>query len=130
MFKYIFLILTTSILGFAQMKTFMVTPEIVNSGVKIIDIRTEAEWKETGIIKDSILLTFYDEQGNYDPKKFLTEVKTLVKKGEKVAIICRSGSRSIPVANYLGKQGYESINLKGGIISLKNQGYELVRYEK
>lgn len=130
MFKYIFLILTTSILGFAQMKTFMVTPEIVNSGVKIIDIRTEAEWKETGIIKDSILLTFYDEQGNYDPKKFLTEVKTLVKKGEKVAIICRSGSRSIPVANYLGKQGYESINLKGGIISLKNQGYELVEYEK
>lgn len=130
MFKHIFLSLAVSILGFAQMKTFMVTPEIINSGVKVIDIRTEAEWKQTGIIKDSILLTFYDEKGNYDPKKFLTEVEALVKKGEKVAIICRSGSRSVPVANYLGKQGYESINLKGGIISLKNQGYELVEYEK
>lgn len=130
MFKHIFLGLVISTLGLAQMKTTMVTPEIVKSGVKIIDIRTEAEWEQTGVIKDSILLTFFDEQGNYDPESFLNEVKKFVKTGEEVAIICRSGSRSIPVANYLGKQGFESINLKGGIISLSDQGYELVKYKK
>ena len=31
------------------------------SGVPVIDIRTEGEWKETGVIAGSRLLTFFDD---------------------------------------------------------------------
>lgn len=32
--------------------------DVVKSGVKIIDIRTEPEWKETGLVENSIPITF------------------------------------------------------------------------
>ena len=33
------------------------------SGVPVIDVRTEGEWKQTGVIGGSKLVTYFDEQG-------------------------------------------------------------------
>jgi len=35
---------------------------LMESGVPLIDIRTKREWYETGVIKKSNLLTFFDKE--------------------------------------------------------------------
>lgn len=114
----------------AGVKTVNATPEIVQSGIKIVDIRTEPEWVQTGIVKDSIPITFFDARGNYDAQKFLNVLSSYVKKGEEFALICRTGNRTTAVSEFLGKQGYDVINLKGGVVSLGKQGFKLVPYLK
>lgn len=114
---------------FAGVKTLNVTPQIVESGIKIIDIRTAPEWIETGIVQNSIPITFFDARGNYDAQKFLDLLSGYVKKGEEFALICRTGNRTTAVSDFLGKMGYNVVNLKGGIKSLVAQGYKLKSYK-
>lgn len=90
--------------------------KLLQSKIKIIDIRTPAEWKTTGLVKGSIPIMFFDERGNYDLNAFLTELDKHVKKNERFALICNSGSRSQVLGNHLGKQmDYNVIDLAGGI---------------
>jgi rhodanese-related sulfurtransferase len=125
----LFVLLLTSIL-FADIRVVNVTPSIVESGIKIVDIRTKSEWRETGIIKGSILITYYDEKAHYDKKHFLDILNTYVKKNEEFGIICRSGNRTSMVVKELNKRGYHVINLVGGIESILKQGYKLLGYKK
>lgn len=104
------------------------TPEFVKKGIKIIDIRTQEEWIQTGIVKNAIPITFFDARGGYDAAKFLETLNTHVKKNEEFALICRTGNRTTAVSDFLGKNGYNVINLKGGVVSLMQQGYKLSRY--
>ncbi|WP_310439526.1 rhodanese-like domain-containing protein [Sulfuricurvum sp.] len=90
--------------------------KIIDSKIKIIDIRTPLEWKTTGLVKGSIPIMFFDEKGNYNAEVFVGELNKVVKKGEKFALICNSGNRTQVVGNFLGKQlGYNVIDLQGGI---------------
>jgi len=122
------LLLGSSLL--AEITNVIVTPEFVNSAkLKIIDIRTKGEWKETGIIKGSYPLTFFNEKGNYDIDGFLKSLNKIVNKDEKFALICRTGSRTGMVSNFLGKKlDYHVINLKGGLMKLIRAGYKTVSY--
>lgn len=122
------LILASTFL-FAGVKTKDVTPQIIESGIKIIDIRTAPEWTETGIVKGSIPITFFDERGNYDAQKFLNILSGYVNKNEEFALICRTGNRTTAVSDFLGKMGYNVVNLKGGVKSLVRQGYKLAQYK-
>ncbi len=104
--------------------------KLIDSKIKIIDIRTPAEWKETGIIKGSIPIMFFDEQGNYDLEKFITQLNAKVKKGEKFALICRTGSRTQVVGSHLGKQmGYNVIDLQGGILYAIDKKFPIQPYK-
>jgi rhodanese-related sulfurtransferase len=116
---------------FAKVTNIEVTPEFIkNTDLKIIDIRTKGEWKETGIVKGSYTLTFFDEKGNYDIEGFLNALNKIVKKDEKFALICRTGSRTGMVSNFLGnKLDYDVINLRGGLMKLIKEGYKPVPYE-
>lgn len=90
--------------------------KLLNSKIKIIDIRTPSEWKTTGLVKGSIPIMFFNEQGNYDMDAFLNELNKKIKKGERFALICASGNRTKLVGNHLGNQlGYNVIDLQGGI---------------
>lgn len=90
--------------------------KLVESKIKIIDIRTPGEWKTTGLVKGSIPIMFFDEQGNYNVEDFLGKLNKTVKKEEKFALICNSGNRTQTVGTFLGKQmGYNVIDLQGGI---------------
>jgi rhodanese-related sulfurtransferase len=113
----------------AEVKHIPANPSIVSSGMTIIDIRTQAEWEETGIVKGSIPITFFDDRGNYDAQKFLDILNNYVKKNEEFAIICRTGNRTTSIGQYLDKIGYKVINLQGGVVFLKQQGYELDKYQ-
>ena len=41
---------------------------LLECSVPLIDIRTEGEWHETGVIKSSHLLTFFNKDGKYNFK--------------------------------------------------------------
>ena len=77
---------------------------LMESGVPLIDIRTEKEWHETGVIKQSRLLTFFDKDGNYNVKKWMLKLEKIASKKDPVIIICRSGRRSRIVSNFLDKE--------------------------
>lgn len=123
MLKLSLLTLLFSSLLMAELRHVDVNEEIVKSGIKIIDIRTSPEWKETGIVENSIPITFFDEQGRYNAETFLNELTKHVKKDREFALICRTGNRTVAVSEFLSKQGYKVINLKGGIKRLISQGY-------
>jgi rhodanese-related sulfurtransferase len=90
---------------------------LLKSGVTIIDIRTQPEWEETGIVAGSHLLTFFDDRGRADPAAWLDKVKPFAKPGDPVVVICRSGNRTKAVSQFLSKQaGYATVyNVRDGI---------------
>ena len=91
--------------------------QLISSGVTVIDIRTQPEWEETGIVPGSKLLTFFDERGRADPAAWLEKLKPLARPGDPVVVICRSGNRTKPVSQFLSQQaGYTTVyNVKHGI---------------
>ena len=118
----LFVLLCASFL-MADLRHVEVNEDVVKSGIKIIDIRTPAEWKETGIVENSIPIMFFDEQSHYDAAAFVNELNKHVKKDREFALICRTGNRTVAVSEFLSKQGYKVVNLKGGIKRLISQGY-------
>ena len=80
---------------------------LLESSVPLIDIRTEGEGRETGVIKSSHLLTFFDKDGNYDFKKWMVEFGEIAGENGPVIIICRSGRRSHIVSNMIIKRNSE-----------------------
>lgn len=91
--------------------------QLMKSGVTVVDIRTQPEWEETGILPGSKLLTFFDERGKADPAAWLEKLKPLAKPSDPVVVICRSGNRTKPVSQFLSQQaGYAKVyNVKSGI---------------
>ncbi len=111
---------------FAEVTHVQATPKfITETKLKIIDIRTEGEWIQTGVIRGSHLITFFDERGNYDIETFLSQLDNVVTKGEKFALICRTGSRTRMISNFLGqKMNYDVVNLQGGLMKLFREGFQ------
>jgi rhodanese-related sulfurtransferase len=80
------------------------------SGVKVIDVRTANEWRSTGVVAGSRLLSFFDEAGRSNPPQWLDSVKKLVTPDQPVILICRSGNRSMLAAKFLSEQsGYKTV---------------------
>tara|TARA_Y100001970_G_scaffold294263_1_gene449438 strand:+ start:19238 stop:19972 length:735 start_codon:yes stop_codon:yes gene_type:complete len=95
----------------------------------LIDIRTEDEWKKTGIIKGSKKINAFDPQGNFNPG-FINIFQSITKKNElesKVIFIGTNGEVSSILANGFAEQlGYKYIyNLSGGIEKWKKLGFKL-----
>jgi len=111
---------------FAEVTETPATLEFVNNNkMKIIDIRTKGEWIQTGVIRNSILLTFFDEKGNVDTDLFLDRLNNIVDKDEQFAIICNTGSRTKLISNFLGKKlDYKVVNLTGGMSKLFKDGFQ------
>lgn len=91
--------------------------QLIKSGVTVIDIRTQPEWEETGIVPGSKLLTFFDERGRADPAAWLEKLKPLARPGDPVVVICRSGNRTRPVSQLLSQQAAQGkvYNVRNGI---------------
>ncbi len=114
----------------AELQQVLATPAFANENIKIIDIRTPAEWRETGIVKGSYTIMFFDEKGNFDVGAFLKQLDKVVDKDEPFALICRVGSRTAIVSEFLSERlGYRVINLQGGIMKMIYEGYKTVPYQ-
>ena len=101
----------------------------MKNGVPVVDIRRAEEWSDTGVIKQSNLLTFFDKQGNHNIDKWLPELKKIVKEGDPVIIICRSGKRSGIVSKFLDEQAdFTSVyNASGGMLSWINSNNKTIK---
>jgi rhodanese-related sulfurtransferase len=96
--------------------------QLLTEGVKIYDIRREEEWKQTGVIKGSRLLTLFDTKGvNPD---FMPTLTKEIKPDEKVIFICRTGNRTQEAANYVATQlNYRQVyNVEQGITAWIRSG--------
>ena len=98
--------------------------------ITVVDIRTEGEWRETGILEGAITITFFDIDDDYNEKEFIKQLEKVVKKDEEFAIVCRTGRRTRIAAQILRQAGYKVIDLKGGVRHLQGVGIKLVPYRK
>lgn len=125
----IMLLLIAFNFSFAELKNVWATKEFLKNDIKIIDVRTPGEWRETGIVEGSYTIMFFDEQGRFNVPLFLEQLNKVVKKDEQFALICRTGSRTTEISKFLSQQlGYNVINLAGGIHKLMKEGYKPVMY--
>jgi len=102
----------------------------LENDITLIDIRTQGEWQETGLVAGAIPITFFDEQGQYDARAFLASLQEHVSRDEPFAIICRTGNRTRAISAFLSDQGYQVVNLRGGIYGLMAEGYQPVDFQK
>ena len=102
---------------------------LMKQGVPLIDIRTNSEWQNTGIIKNSKLLTFFDRDGKSDVKSWMNKLREMAKKDEPLIIICRSGRRSGIVSDMLvNEENYSEVyNANSGIMAWINSGLETTK---
>ncbi len=99
---------------------------LMDKGVKVVDIRRPDEWRETGVIPGSKLLTAFDARGQFNTD-FPSEFESFVGRGEEVVIICRSGNRSTALSRTLAERaGYTRVyNVSGGIVSWIDVGNQI-----
>lgn len=103
---------------------------LIEQKVPVVDIRTPGEWKETGLLKGSIPIVFFDERGGYNVDAFIKALNAQVDTSKPFAIICRTGSRTSMLAPFLSSTyGYKVINLKGGILYAKRLGLPIEPYK-
>ena len=95
--------------------------ELSNTNIPIIDVRSKTEWDQTGVIPNSILLTFFDKEGNYDLNEWYEKLLLEIDEGEPIILMCRSGNRSRIIADMMDKEFDNVIyNAKRGIMSWIN----------
>ena len=97
-----------------------------DNSIQIIDIRTPNEWKQ-GVLKGAILVNLTDNNGEFN-EKFLENIKEKIDPNKKIAIICRSGVRSLRASELLVQNGYRDvINLSGGMLLATQKGLDIVK---
>ena len=67
---------------------------LISRGVPLIDIRSSIEWKETGIIEGSHLITFFNEKGKVNLNKWMSAFNKVADTTKPFMLICASGVRS------------------------------------
>ena len=89
---------------------------LIAEGVPVYDVRRADEWRNTGVISGSRLLTFVDDRGRPNPH-FLPKFTSEVGKDDPVIVICRTGNRTDALARHLMEQmGYTKVyNVQKGI---------------
>lgn len=103
---------------FAEVINKPIDKAMLDTGIPIVDIRTPGEWRQTGLVQGAIPIMFYDERGGYDLKGFLDELNAKVDTSKEFALICRTGSRTRILANYLSHElGYKVVDISGGIMN-------------
>jgi rhodanese-related sulfurtransferase len=103
---------------------------LMKENVPLIDVRREEEWKSTGIIKNSNLITFFDKEGKYDFIKFLSELNKIENIEKGLILFCRTGRRTTIIAQALEKTGkFKNIYNTKGIKAWNASKYPLTKYK-
>lgn len=90
---------------------------LMADGIVVIDVRTPQEWRQTGIIENSIPIMFFDEKRRPHVEQWLLQASKYSSPDNELILICRSGNRSKTIATFISKHyGYNNVyNVAGGI---------------
>ena len=96
--------------------------------IPIVDVRRSSEWDQTGIVPNSILLTFFDKKGNYNFDEWYKQLSLKINESEPIILICRTGRRTKIIAEMMDKKFDNVIyNAKGGITSWIDEKLKTVK---
>ena len=102
--------------------------ELSKKNIPIVDIRRSSEWDQTGVVPNSILLTFFDKKGNYNLDEWYKQLRLKINEGEPIILICRTGRRTKIIAEMIDKKFDNVIyNAKGGITSWIDEKLKTVK---
>lgn len=89
--------------------------ELVEDGALLLDVREDSEW-DLGHAPEALHIA-------------LAEVPDRVgdlEQGRQIVCVCRSGGRSMRAGQFLADQGFDVVNLEGGMTAWAQQGKPLV----
>jgi len=90
---------------------------VLKKGVQVLDVRTATEFN-SGHIEHAL-------QANWLDKKEFTERTQHLDKSVPVYVYCQAGGRSASAQTYLKEQGYNVINLEGGMSNWKMNNFPI-----
>ncbi len=101
---------------------------MLEQGIPIYDIRRAEEWRQTGVVANSKLMTFFDASGRVLPD-FMPHFTATIGKDDPVILICRTGNRTSTLARYLSEQiGYTRVyNVRDGITRWIGENRPVIR---
>ena len=110
------------------LKFFLIKLFLLQKKIPLIDIRRKDEWKSTGIVENSILMTFFDKNGKANTNEWLKELNKIANKNDPVILICRTGRRTGIISKFLSeKVGYRLIyDVTDGITDWIKKGNTVV----
>ena len=92
--------------------------ELSKINIPIVDIRRSSEWTQTGVVPNSILLTFFDKNGKYNFDEWYANLRLKVNEGKPIILICRTGRRTKIIAEMMDRKLDKTIyNAENGITS-------------
>ena len=93
--------------------------ELSKNNIPIVDIRRSSEWDQTGVVPKSILLTFFDKEGNYNYDEWYEKLRLEIDEGQPIILICRTGRRTQIIAKMMEIKKFDNViyNAKNGITS-------------
>lgn len=92
-----------------------------DDNISILDVRTIQEYK-SGHLRDATLI----------PVQALAKNLGMLKqdKAKKIIVYCQTGNRSVAASRILKENGFTPLNVKGGIMHLKNEKVEIVKQSR
>jgi len=89
--------------------------ELMQSGAKLVDVRTKPELQFVGRIPGSLAVEWQTYPGNQPNPEFIGELAASISKDDPVMFICRSGARSHGAAEAALRAGWkETYNVLEG----------------
>ena len=135
MFFKIFTLLILSVPSILNAEVYNISPseikQLMEKNIPLIDVRREDEWKSTGIIDKSHLITFFDKDGKYNFQQFMQEISEIENIEKGLILFCRTGRRTTLIANTINKTGkHKNIYNTKGVTAWSSEKKPLVKYQK
>ena len=103
---------------------------LMSLGIPLIDVRRKDEWVSTGVIENSYLHTFFDKDGKYDLKSFITKIKNISNSEKGIILFCRTGRRTTAIAKALERtNAFPQIYNTNGIKAWFLEDNKIVKYQ-
>ena len=130
-FLFVFVFLCVG-LGNAEIKNIgnNEIKRLMSLGIPLIDVRRKDEWVSTGVIENSYLHTFFDKDGKYDLKSFITKIKNISNSEKGIILFCRTGRRTTAIAKALERtNAFPQIYNTKGIKEWFSEDNKIVKYQ-
>ena len=102
---------------------------LIEKKIKIIDVRTQNEWKSNGIIKGSFLRSLLNKNKKFIFEDWYKMFNNDFSRNKSIIFICASGVRSNYISHLVKNKNPDLIvyNLKKGINNWIRSGYKIER---